>query len=403
MSAPLTGIGSRRTPGVPIEITYAPFDGLPLDTARVVIIGREDAGATGTKAVETPTVITNFIDKAAAFAEAGGYFGVSSELALAVFAFLDTIEGGAFFPRITCVSVAYNADVTLADITDALAAIENIPADFIVIPQPWEDATSMALLKSHVIAQSAASRSDDQMFGTIGVTGSLEPDTATAVAASTYDSRNLVLGLLRHTTPTGLTTPAALASMLCARIAANPLPFNPINKQSVPIAAPTAESDWIDQGFNGTAETLLAAGITPFSTDRDGNVRIIRSVTSAKTQNETTGGPAIQTYFDVQDIQVLHFYRRALWTRLNQTDFVNAKFTDQKAAEVRSAAIHMASLFEDKGMFQRVRELAPFFQFERNLSDRTRMDFKIPVNVVPGLHSLAGNIEAGVRFDVLSV
>lgn len=403
MTQPLTGIGSRRTPGIPIELTYAPYEGLPLDTVYVLIIGRAASGG-GAETEDTIVTLTEFIDPDGAQAEAETAWGTGAEIANMVYDFVTTISGGAFFPRILMGGIPYAADIATVDLTNILAAAVGIPTDYIIVPVPWEDDTNMDLVKTHVVAKSAASKTDDQMFGTIAIAASFEETPATAYAANDYDTRFFTLAWLRDSdaSPPAARTEGRVAAQYGALVAANPIPFNPINKKALLVDPPVDEADWIDQGFNGTAESALTAGLTPLSSDRQGNVRVIRSVVSATTQDEA-GGSAIQTYFDVQDIQVLFFYRRALWTRFQQSDFVNVKASSQKAFEVRSAALQMAALFEQQGMFQKVRELAPFFQIERNASDRTRFDIKMPVNVVPGLHAIAGNIEAGTRFDVLTI
>ena len=64
--------------------------------------------------------------------------------------------------------------------------------------------------------------------------------------------------------------------------------------------------------------------------------------------------------------------------------------------------LRLANLFQDQTMFQAVQQLAPQFQIQNNPSDRSRFDYLTPINVVPGLHVMAGNIQAGTQFDVIS-
>ena len=70
---------------------------------------------------------------------------------------------------------------------------------------------------------------------------------------------------------------------------------------------------------------------------------------------------------------------------------------------MKSEAIRLANLFEDQEMFQAVAQLSKQFVVERSTSDRHRFDVLTPVNVIPGLHVIATNIEAGTQFDALSI
>ena len=66
-------------------------------------------------------------------------------------------------------------------------------------------------------------------------------------------------------------------------------------------------------------------------------------------------------------------------------------------------ALRLAAVMEENSMFQYVKQLAPYFQVQRNASDRHRFDVLVPVNVVPGLHVIASNIQAGTQFDTVTV
>ncbi len=111
----------------------------------------------------------------------------------------------------------------------------------------------------------------------------------------------------------------------------------------------------------------------------------------------------VTSYYDVQDFQVLYFWRKTLFTRFNQPDFKRRKASSETADLILSEAIRLANVFEDQGMFQAVSRLAKKFRVERSSSDRHRFDLKTPVNVIPGLHVIATNIEATTEFDSLAI
>lgn len=391
----LNSIGARRTPGAPIEIDYAAFLGVPLDTQRILIVGRIGASP-GTGSADTLYKLVENIDPVGARAEVEGRMGVS-EVADQVVDFINTAADGAVYPALWFIGVPYDADITNVTLDNAIAAIDQSPFDGVVWPVPLSLAAEVAKIKAYTIAASAPGRVANQQFGTISIIAAL--DGSGALSDNTFDTRNMSVAWIEDSGASE--TVGQIAAQYGARVFANPVPFNPINKQPLLMPAPVDESEWIAADLSGRTETALNAGITPLSSDRGGAVRIVRSVTMATTQDEA-GGAAIQSYFDVQDIQVLHYFRRALWTRLVQTDFQNVKNTDAKRRRIRTEAISMAKRFERSEMLQHVDLLAPFFQIEVNESDRTRVDFRIPINVIPGLHVLAGSIEAGTMFDVIT-
>jgi hypothetical protein len=61
---------------------------------------------------------------------------------------------------------------------------------------------------------------------------------------------------------------------------------------------------------------------------------------------------------------------------------------------LKDEVLREAQVFEDVGMFQGVKTLAPLFKIQPSTTSRGRFDFKIPVNVLPGLTVIAGNIQA---------
>jgi phage tail sheath gpL-like len=97
------------------------------------------------------------------------------------------------------------------------------------------------------------------------------------------------------------------------------------------------------------------------------------------------------------------FWRKTLYTRFSQPDFTRTKASSDIAQLMLSEMIRLALQFQDQQMFQAVEQLSKFFKVERNVSDRHRFDFFTPVNVIPGLHVIAGNIQATTEFDVVTI
>ena len=168
----------------------------------------------------------------------------------------------------------------------------------------------------------------------------------------------------------------------------------------VGVDAPADNADWITVGAGLESESALNRGWTPLRVKPNEDVAFVRTVTTRITINGSTPATA---YYDVQDFQVLYYWRKTLWTRFNQPDFSNVKASVQKARDVKSEAIRLANVFEDQNMFQAVNQLAKQFVVERSETDRHRFDLFTPVNVIPGLHVIATQISAGVQFDSFTI
>jgi phage tail sheath gpL-like len=376
----LTSIGSQKTPGRPTEITFAGETGLPSDAQIVLLIGRAASGTTGTNTVIS---ISNVADDALAKVEAEALFGAGSEAANMVIAAVKANAGGSTFPALKVCPLASSATDIPAG---AVTAIKAVKAEFVVSPYDLStDAATRTALKDIALTMSGAQRVSNNQYGTFGVGAN-----RSVVDASTLnkaDSQYLV-GLWLRDTGSGGTAPAytlgEVAAAAAAVLAANGVPYNPVNDLTIQnLAAPLKQSDWATVG----------AGL---------EVAFVRAVTT-RLSADGTGTPVVGAYYDVADFQVLYFWRKTLATRYAQPDFKRTKASRRNALNLKAEAIRLAQAFQDQGMFQAVDQLAKSFVVERNASDRHRFDVKTPVNVIPGLHVVASNIEATTEFDTITV
>ena len=176
----------------------------------------------------------------------------------------------------------------------------------------------------------------------------------------------------------------------------------PLDNVSIPgYPAPAIETDWVTVGANLESEAILNKGWTPLRVKTNGDVAFVRTVTSRLFQSD--GVTAVTAYYDVQDFQVLYYWRRVLKTRVSQPDFTNVKASAERARALRGEMVRLAMIMQEQNMFQSVTEFVKEFVVERSATDRHRFDFKTPVNVIPGLHVIAGNIAASTRFDTITV
>lgn len=392
----LTSIGSQKTPGRPVEITFAPELGLPSDNQTLLLIGHAGSGATGTNTVID---ISNAGDVDAASGEAETKFGAGSELAKMVIAAVEANSGGSTFPPIKCLPLD-SSETSIPVAAQSAIRAARVGICFLVTPYDLQnDSTERDILKSLAQTMSGAQRVENQQFGAFGVGANFDvTDPANLFA---FDTQFLVGVYKRDSNPAkSLGETAARAA---ARMASNGIPYNPLDDVSLAgEEAPEDQADWITVGAGLESETVLAKGWTPLWVKPNTEVAFVRTVTG-RISTDGSGDAPVTAYYDVQDFQTLYFWRKTLYTRFSQPDFKQRKASPAVATEIKGEVIRLASTFEDQGMFQAVSQLAKKFQVERNASDRHRFDVLTPVNVIPGLHVIATNVKATTEFDAVTI
>lgn len=398
----LTSIGSQKTPGRPIEITFSPETGLPNEDQELLLLGHAASGATG---INTVISITNAGDSVAAKTEAETKFGVGSELSKMVIAAVLANEaiGGSNFPAIKCVPLD-SADAGFGTSDAALTAVKRVKAEFVVSPYDGANATLRDKLKDAMATMSAAQRVENDQYGSVGVVFNRAQTDPSLLAKP---DTQYILAVWQRDTGTGGDAPAyslgEMAAACAARIAALIVPFNPLDKATIGgIDAPAKLADYVTVGADAESESALNQGWTPLMVKPNGEVAFVRTITSRLTQN-ADGVTDVTAYYDVQDFMVLYFWRKTVKTRFSQVDFTERKAGAADAREVKAELIRLATAFEDNNMFQAVAQLAKQFIVQRNASDRHRFDSRTPVNVIPGLHTIANNTQAGTQFDEITI
>lgn len=395
----LTNIGSQKTPGDPVEVVFAANGGLPAAVASVLLIGHAASGATG---INTVVVINNSADPVAGAAEANTKLGAGSEAAKMVIAAINANAdiGASNFPPLMVLPLA-STDATIAAAAQAAVLQHNGPLDFIVSPYDLDaDATDRTILKNLSTTLSGAQRVQMGQNGTIGIGASRKADPSTLFK---MDTQFLAGMWQRDTTGVNPYTLGELAAACAAEIAGNTVPFNPLDDVNVGGVTPsTNPADYPTVGAGLESETCLNQGWTPLRTKPNGDVAFVRTVTGRVTVNGL-GVTPVSAYIDIQDFQVLYYWRKTLFSRFSQPDFKQTKASSPVARNVLGEVIRLARSFEDQNMFQAVTQLAKQFQIERNASDRSRFDVLTPVNVIPGLHVIATQVAAGTQFDTVTI
>lgn len=174
-------------------------------------------------------------------------------------------------------------------------------------------------------------------------------------------------------------------------------PYNPVQGVAIGgLVPPHKASDLIDVDPNGASEQALNAGLSPLTVQPGGIVGYIRSRTTAvfKPDNVTK----LTSYFDWQDIVNMYDFREVCYQVSQNPPFNNnpggTKASQQIADKFKDEVLREAMAFEQQGRFQFVKELSKFFVVQVSTTSRGRFDFRIPVDVTPGLYVIAGNIVA---------
>jgi phage tail sheath gpL-like len=103
-------------------------------------------------------------------------------------------------------------------------------------------------------------------------------------------------------------------------------------------------------------------------------------------------GTADPTLLDITTIRTLDYVRYQVLVRL-QNRFQRAKLSTKTPARVVSQVLDVLYQLEALEIVQNVTTYASGVIAERDTSDVTRINVKIPTNIVSGLHVIAGVIE----------
>ena len=287
----------------------------------------------------------------------------------------------------------------------AFAALnQSLEVEFLVSCYDGMSNTLTRALIAQAALMSGPQRVSNQQFGTMAV--AFNRSTLSPGSLTKYDSQYFVGVWMPDSTTSGANAPAytvgqSAAAAACA-MAGNLAPFNPLDGVVInALNPPYLSSDYVSVGYGLESETALLAGWTPLQVTQDDTVAFVRTITARLTLNGE--GSTVTSYYDVQDFQVLYYWRKTLYTRFSQPDFSQIKASVNTAQNLLAEMIRLAKVFEDQTMFEAVDQLAKQFVVQRDSVDRSRFDVLTPVNVVPGLHIIATNVVATTEYDSISI
>lgn len=262
------------------------------------------------------------------------------------------------------------------DITTALAAVAN--AGHHVLITPYASQTSLTALKAHLDAVSHAL----EQRGAVGVYA-LTTTLAQATTLAGQVNSGRISGALLPGSPS---LPWEVAGAYGAVVAGEEDPARPLNTLALKGIAPpdvTRRMGRMEQ------ETALHNGVTPLEVGPGDVVQIVRAVT---TYTRDPQGITDIALLDLTTIRTLDYVRRAVRDRISLR-FPREKLSARTPAKVRSEIIDVLLKLEDLEIVEEVKANLPGIIVERDGQDPNRLNAKIPVDVVNGLHVFAGRID----------
>lgn len=277
---------------------------------------------------------------------------------------------------VTATFVAITAGSVDPDIATALAAV--FAKEYDIVAVPFVDTTSLAALKEHLdnISGPMEQRPCTGVFGYDGALGSCTTLT------NTVNSGRILCAYYR-----GTRSPAyEIGSAMAAVMAFEEDPARPLNTLELAnIAVPP-----VAQRLSRTEqENLLYNGATPIEVGPGEVSQIVRAVS---TYIHDAQGIDDVSLLDITTIRTLDYVRNALRTRI-ALRFPREKLSSKTPEAVRDQILDVLYQLEDLEIVEEVDANKDGVVCERDLQDVNRLDAKIPVDVVNGLHVFAGRID----------
>jgi len=279
---------------------------------------------------------------------------------------------------LSVVSAVGTPGATDPALSDALDLVETEDFDFIV--STLNDATNLGLLETHLadLVHPLVSLGAVGVFATTGTYGA-----ATTLAANFATSGFMTGGFITGTK----TWSAELAGIYAGLLASQDDPAMPYN--NLPLTGVHVPESVGDRLTAAEVEAALNAGVAPFVVGAGNKVRIVRAITTY-TQNDAAESDDV--FLDVTVARTL-FWWRAQVVAMLALKYPRSKNTAARREAIRIDIISLAKQAEQLEILENVDELEDGFIVETNGSDSSRVDLITPIDIVNGLHILAGRID----------
>lgn len=288
------------------------------------------------------------------------------------------VTPGGIVAGMTFTAGAPVVGATDPDITPALTAVFLGGHDQIVIP--YTNTPNLTALRTHL--DNVGSYAEKRWaLGFIASNGTL--------AAATTLSSGINHGWVNHVwCRNTLTAPMELAAAYAATIASQEDPAMPFDYQQVAGIAPPLV---IDRTSRTEEESALYNGITPLNVGPGEVVQIVRAVT---TYVLNAAGVADVSLLDITTPRTLKYVAKVFVENRART-YSRVKISDRLIASMRDSGIVLLKQLEELEIIEKVDANLGQYIIERDSQDVNRLNERIPMDVVNGLHVLAE------RFDLL--
>lgn len=264
------------------------------------------------------------------------------------------------------------------DITAALTAAFLGGHNQVVIP--YRDATNLTALRNHLdnVGNYAEKR---WALGFVASNGSL----ASATSLSASMNHGWMSNVWCRNTSTCV---MELAAAYAATIAANEDPALPFDNVEVKgIAVPLVA----DRTSRVEEESALYNGVTPLNVGFGDKVQIVRAIT---TYTLNASGVPDNALLDITTPRTLAFVAKTFVENRARL-YSRTKISDRLIADMRDTGIVLLKLLESLEIIEQVTNNLPAYIIERDIQDPNRLNERIPLDIINGLHILAE------RFDLL--
>lgn len=269
---------------------------------------------------------------------------------------------------------AMTGGLTDPDITNTLAAIYTAGHNIVITA--FNDATNLGILKTHInnVSGPTEKRRARAVFASIGTYAQ-----ATTLATGVNSGR-----ILQVLVPSANEAAYEVAAAAASVAASEEDPARPLNGMVLTGITTPPMANWLS---NTQIEAALHNGVTPVRATPDGDVHIVRAVTTYLTNANNV--PDI-SLMDWTTIGTLDYVASALETT-NALKFPRDKKSARTKARVQDVDYDVMLKCQELEIVENVQPTDILIQDD--LVDVTRYDIRIMVNVVNGMHVIAQRLD----------
>ena len=287
--------------------------------------------------------------------------------------------------HLACASTAENQDVVLTlmsggdvdpDIAPALSSVFGVGHNIITLPYAAQE--QLIALREHIGDVSHAL----EQRGAIGVFAKTDSLAKAITLSKGLNEGRFTCGLL----PGSVSLPWEVAASYAAMVASEEDPARPLNTLPLEGIAPPPVSRRMGRMEQ---ESALYNGVTPLEVVAGEKIQIVRAVSTYLVDPQGVDDISL---LDITTIRTLDYVRKACRERISLR-FPREKLSVRTPPKVRSELVDVLFKLEELEIVECVKDNLPGLIVERDSQDPNRLNARIPVDVVNGLHVFAGRID----------